>query len=258
MGTGRLTDDGACAEGEPGEAVMDPAHCMSGEVGPDNTCLCVSAGSSHEKAEACCSGMHEDGTDVCACMPSEFNLHHGAKPSDCCSELALGGVCECQVPGGPIKPGRGLDGCCAHNAVEYGDRAHCGCAGLSDSVTADNNGYCCGGLYNGAERKCSCIPPGFLVAGFVKKDSCCSGELERDQDGARCKGHPEPQPALPEPVEPTTPPEPPPALPQQDIRCGLSQHSGNTGEGHTRSRTREHTNNNVIHLARSHAPRFIL
>jgi len=180
--TGKLANDGSCAEGKPGEAVIDPSHCASGKA-QNGVCLCVAAGDKHKDAAACCSGAHKDGTDVCSCMPSTYNLHHGATAKDCCSEKAHGGVCQCARGGAPIQKGHGVHGCCAKHAVEHGSVSHCGCKTPKDNVTAQERGECCGGFYDGVKGECACIPNGFLVAGFVTKESCCGGVLVNDKDG---------------------------------------------------------------------------
>lgn len=184
--TGKLTADGSCAPGKPGEPVSDPKHCMSGKADRNGSCLCVHAGQKHKKPQACCSGKHEDGTDICACMPNEYNLHHGANKDDCCSEQAHGGRCLCGMPGRPVKKGRGAHGCCAGHAFEKGGVAHCGCATNKTSVTADKHGQCCGGFYDGPAGSCACIKSAHLVASFVPPEACCSGKISDTSSGPTC------------------------------------------------------------------------
>lgn len=189
--TGKLDKDGmTCRQGKPGEAVRDPSDCASGKVDKGGHCLCVAAGQKAKDAQACCSAAHEKGSDVCACMPSDYNLHHGATKNDCCSEQVAGGRCLCGNPGRPIKAGRGVTACCAGTAVKgSGDTEYCSCATQKEEVTAEHHGRCCGGggFYNGTSGKCSCIKSGYIVAGYVPKEGCCSGEIVSKEKNLFCK-----------------------------------------------------------------------
>lgn len=99
--------------------------------------------------------------------------------------------------------GRAEHGCCAQHALEHDEHAHCGCAKPGANLSVDKSAFCCGGFYNHRAGVCGCIPNGFLVAGFVEADSCCSGHIEKDEHGgAHCAGQPEAPPSQPAPSEP--------------------------------------------------------
>lgn len=178
-----------CMQAGPGAVVANPNDCMSGVVDGGMNCLCVPTGETHRNPAACCSGMHVPGTNVCQCIPFGRNLHHGARGFHCCSTIQHGGKCSCQEPGGPIGKGRIHFGCCARTGLEHDEHDHCGCLKPGANVTLERSTFCCGGFYNHRAGTCGCIPNGYLVAGFVTADSCCSGNLERDEHGGlHCAG----------------------------------------------------------------------
>lgn len=165
---------------------MTEDECFSGRE-KYHRCLCMKPGDSRrgdlsgrDRGECCSGGVYKK---KCSCIAANNILRKGAIPTDCCSNLAEGDVCQCAPISSPMKEtGMIAWDCCS-------SKSHDGfCSCVPKGVQSADPSFCCAPPHKDAN--CGCKKAGAAVpASSSATASCCSGtskQLNTTGDDGHC------------------------------------------------------------------------